>query len=665
MATNGYPRPTFSIDDTSKDTAVPVSIDQGLFEPLFFTFAAKGKPNKIMYTGDVAATTMLGTQTFDETSDFYNLSTRYLNYAAGVQGCYVVRLVDPAAALASIVIQVSTTTSQITQYQTDALGARVLDSSGKPIPLTEADGTTPKTEAGLTIKWSTRALAADEDPTAIKVTTTENTDNSTTITYPIMVLQGSSVGSLMNYWGVKLYRPSSPDRTVESNIGSVLYRMVPYYLVPGTNTTATVVTDVNGQGYDDFSFQNVAIDQTTAMNWAFKAILKNNYTDTSGNSLLDISFTPYGANIQALGAAVLAVSPELVSLGTNAWEIDLITALDTNANPYLHVAIDPTSSTTVSADAIVYMQGGTDGATDSATFNSLVQDYCVNAANSEFANNGRFGFTHIIDPGLAMATKTSLLTLLAVRPGLGIKLATQVSDNAANTEAEDIAAAQALMAEAALYPESTINAVPVMRVSLWAHCAELADASSYTGLVPSTYARLQTLCTYDSGSSITQDPGGFPGSIVSAFDVTTLNWVPNTDTEMQNAWGNGLNYLQYADSKTVFFPSMRTTYTYDTSLLSDDVFVDRVLYMMKLLWKVWAKYSGVRRPAKKLFSLIEKDATTQINLAIGQGITASVTLSQTAQDAALGYATDATISVKGDMPMRVLNFKFMIGRSDS
>ena len=665
MSNSGYPHPTFSIFDNSKDTAVAVSIDQGLFEPLFFTFAAKGTPNKILYTGDQAVTTMLGSQTFDETSDFYNVSTMYLNYAAGAQGAYVVRLVDPDATLAGIVIQAAVTSTQVPQYKTDVLGNRVLDTKGNPIPLTEADGTTPLTEPGISIAWSNRTLLSTEDPTALATVTTQNSDGSTTTTYPIVAMVGSSVGSLMNHWGIKLYRPSNPDRTTESNIASVLYRMVPYYLPPGTNTTATIVTDVNGQSYNDFSFKSVAIDSTTSENWAFQAILKNNYTDSNSNNLLDISFTTYGTNIQTIGTAALAVSPELVTLNTNAWEIDLITALDANHNPYKHIVVTSTSGTTVSADAIVYMTGGTDGKTDWNTFNSLIQSYCTNAATTEFANNGRFGFTHIIDPGVQMPVKTSLMSLLAVRPGLGLKIATQVFGQRANTEAEDIAAAQSLMAEAALYPESTVNGVPVMRVSLYGHCGELAGATSYTAAVSSTYARLMTLCTYDSGSSITSDPGGFPGSIVSVFDVSTLNWVPNTETEMSNAWGNGLNYLQYADSKTLFFPSLRTTYLYDTSLLSDDVFVDRVLYMMKLLWKVWAKYSGVRRPAKKLFSQIEKEATDKINTVIGQGITATVTLTQTAQDAALGWATDAIISIKGDMPMRVLNFQFQIGRSDS
>jgi hypothetical protein len=656
MYNAGYPAANFTWDDRSgASTEVLFStVTDGLCVPFGFTLAERGTPGEIYFGAAAELNKALGSETFREASKFFTPATRFIATAMGGQGVEVMRLVDPDATVARMGLFLHLNIGMVTQYQKTVTGAYILDTNGNPQPILDGSNN-PVQEQGVILRWVARALE-EESFDDLQI---QNTGFGTA--YPILGFEVSSPGSYGNRQGFSLYSTGSELAAVATDVNSVLYRFAPYELPTAVSTTASAIPDVFGSKFVDISFKDQAIYSRTSTNYAAEFVFGSNYVNAdNGDSLLPYNIKVYGENIAEIGELVLQLSPELGDI--DPYMIDLISGRMSTGEYYDHVQIDSDSSEVTNSAVVNYASDGTDGEVSFEKLQELIVDWLEGSDHGEFPNVQQHPMTHFTDPGFTMTTKLALLNMLDLRDNFKIDLATQDVLLPLNTKAQDLSAAQTLSFAAQAHPESVINGVGCTRVGVYAHAGKLVVGSAFAGNIPFTMNRLVQRREYDGGTYITGSAGGLPNSEVTLF--RKANWTADEEGVRKLAWAQSVNVVMHASRTVMFYPDIRTVYPNDTSLLSSDEVSDRIIYMMKICRGIWARYSGVRRPAEKLFPLIERDIDNEINTAMnGDNIQVVSTVLQTAVDANLGYATSVNLAISGNPALRQMNFNVIVGRS--
>lgn len=661
MFNTNYPTTKFTWRDNSgASTDVLFSApDDGLNVPFFFVLAERGVPGQIYFGGAKELNAALGSETFNPSSPYFNASTAFCGAAMAGQGVEVMRLVDEDATAATFGLFLEVTQAPITQYQKDPSGARLIDQNGNYIPRLQAGGTTPVTEAGVILKWTFRQLTTNENYLALTPVSVQNGSVTTTI-YPILAGKMDWVGSAGNRQGFMLYSTGTLAGGIANTIDSVLYRFVPMQLPTAVSTTASVIPDVFGQQYNDISFKPKAIYEGTNTNYSFDYVLGNSYTDSDGNNLLPYSMQVYSQHILTIGNLILSLSPELSDL--TPYKLDLISGADLSGNLYDHVQINPLSLDVVNPSVTKYALGGSDGDTSWQKFESLVYSWLTGSDHGEFTNLQQHPMTHYSDPGFSVATKTALLNMLDLRDNFKIDLSTQDITLPPNTKAQDLSTGQLLLFRAQMHPESVINGVGCTRVGIYAHAASLINGSPYSTIVPFTYNRLLQRRQFDGGTYIRGSAGGLPYSQVTDFKKP--NWVADDPVSQARSWASAINTVRHASRTVIHYPSIRTVYPNDTSLLSDDEVSDRIIYAFKIVRRIWARYAGVRKVPTKLFPLIQNDINNECAAAFsGDDITVQATVFQTAADKNLGAQVSVNLAFVGNLPIRTFNVNVIVERA--
>ena len=663
MFDGGFPTSRFSITDGSAqttDTLYAVE-DAGLCVPFQFILAERGEPGKIYYGAAAELTPVLGSNTFLESSEYYTPATRFLQTQMAGQGTQVMRLVDPDAEIATLGLFASVTVVDVVQYQKDSDGRRVIDVNGDFVPLmTTGQTPVPVTEPGVKILWSVRELTAQENyKTLVKKTVVDG--SITTEVYPIMALKMLSQGKYGNRQGFALYSTTSEMASAANAVGSILYRFIPLALPTDVSTTAGAIPDSFGQKYSDISFKASAIYDRTGIDYAFKNILSNNYVNsTSGETLLPYDVFTYGENVGLVGEAVLGYSEELE--GTDPYLLDLIAGMDMDGAHYDHVVIDPASSTILNSSHVNYAKGGSDGEVSFAKLQELIIDWIEGSDHGEFGYSYKHPMTHMSDPGFALDTKYALFNLLDLRDNFAIDFSTQDVSQPLNTKAQDLSIAQLLQARSQMHPESTINGVGCMRVSIWAHAGYLVNGTAYTGLVPYTLNRAIQRRNLAGGTYLKGSAGGRPNSEVTIFRGS--NWAADAEDDRSRSWSAGVNTVMHANFNVQFYPAMRTVYPNDTSLLVEQQFADVVIYLRKIAREVYTIFAGVDEAPASLFTAIEREIDNRCAFAFsGVNTRVKSTVYQTAADTALGYKTTVRLAISGNPALRVMDFDVEVSRN--
>lgn len=661
MFDNGYPTYNFSWQDRSgASTDASFEATDGLCVPFAFVMAERGEPGAIYFGGAAQLVPKLGSATFDPSQPYFNSSSQFIGTAMAGQGVEVMRLVDSAATVSNLGLFISVTNKPVTQFKKDASGSRLIDAQGNYIPKLLPDGVTAVSEPGVIIKWSVRELTDNESFDTLTPKTV-TTGNIITKTYPVVAINMTSPGKYGNRQGFSFYSTTTKDSSISQTIDSILYRFVPMELPTPISTTASAMVDVYGSQYNDVSFKDSAIYKGTNTNYSIDYIFNNNYVDAeSGENVLPYDVHTYGENIETVGAAALALSPELI--GYNPFMIDLMACSDLNGNLYDHIQLDVSSYGVVNQNVINYARGGSDGDTSWAKFEELVSTWLSGGDHGEFTNLQQHPMTHFSDPGFSLSTKTLLLNMLDLRDNFKIDLSTQDISLPANTKAQDISVGQTLLFRAQMHPESIINGVGCTRVGIYAHASTLSKGLTNGVLVPFNYNRLIQRRNLDGGTYIKGSSGGRPASDVTLFRKP--NWVADNESDQSLSWSNCINVVRHASRTKIFYPSLRTVYPNDTSLLSDDEVSDRIIYMYKIAREVWAEFVGTRKEVSKLFPQIQKEINDRCASAFaGDNINVRAVVFQTAADKNLGYQTSINLTVTGTMPLRTMNFNVIVARA--
>lgn len=639
-----FPRADINVKDIPvKQPADPTVLPLHL--PLFMSFAETGPVGVPVLGGTISLTSMFGNGFLDERSAFFQHPNVFIKNALPFQQIYFVRLADPTATEASFVLECTVTPGDIPQYQRTAGGALILDLNGDPKPLLGGGGL-PVTEPGVTLSFSTRPLTTGETLTNLTVTTTSGAGGATIHTYPLMAFK-THVGSAGNRLGFRLFYDAALNHSLVDNIDALTYAFQPVRLLPDRNIE-TPIFDIYGELAQTFAFKPAAFDPSTSSYYELRDVVTANFRGTSG---LPYEFHVYSANAGAIGEAILSVSPELGAI--SPYMVNILDVRDLAGNTYHHAVLAAGTSAILNPAVVNYLEGGTDGALTKAKLEELTVDFVAGLINPEISNSFRYPFTHIYDSGFTMVNKQALMAAYAVRDDVKIDFSTQDAANPPNTAAQDQSAGAALRAAALLFPESTDFGTQACRAAIFQQCGKLADGLVWPHPVPATLDRMIKRCRFNGQDFVSGEPKGRPNSEVTVFDRQSLNWTPATAAQMQLNWSAGLNYIQYCDVQTLFYPDLISVYPIDTSLLSGDVFVDYLIYLKKIIRRQWTIFVGRDDPPKSLFQDIEKAIDAAATYAFNNTITTETVVSQTAADTALGYQLTVTTTVKGNMPGRV------------
>ncbi len=664
MVKQTYPHVNINVQDNSAGSLAPTQTTP-LHKPFFFLLAENG-PVGVPYYGQYAdQVALFGSNTFNVNSSLFQHSTVFAKAAAQAQPIFVIRLADDTVTSASLVLEAVVTQELITQYQVDVLGAPILNSSGAPIPLLQVDGVTPVTQPGVSIAWQVRPLLPTETYTNI-ATTTAVINGNTVTTYPILADVANNPGAATNRSGWSFYYTPQYDTNLVAAINSMTYRFAPVILSSTNTGTTSMIYDSFNANYNDVSLKAVAIDPTTNQDVSLNGILANNYVgvDSIGNptDLLDYTVYVYSANVGAIGQQIITLSPEL-NQTMDPFLINIMTAVDANGNPYHHAIVATSSAQVLNQSVVNYHTGGTNGVLTKAAFETLVAAFCQVTVNPDFQDYFRYPFTNFYDSGFSLATKYAIAGLFSLRDDIKIDFSTQDVANVPNTSAQDQSAGAAILATILLYPESVLYGTDAMRASIYQQVGLLASSANggYTNWVPCTYDRMLKRSVYDNGSYIKGTPKGRPNSEVSEFKK--ISWTEASQMQKQLNWDTALNTIGYADMTTLFYSDLRSVYSDLTSLLSDDVFVDYLVYLKHIARDRWTYYAGKNTPIKNMASIISKDIDSVAAKAFNGLLPTTTTVYQTAADLQNGFSTTISIAVTGTMPERIWNVIIPVSRA--
>lgn len=188
------------------------------------------------------------------------------------------------------------------------------------------------------------------------------------------------------------------------------------------------------------------------------------------------------------------------------------------------------------------------------------------------------------------------------------------------------------------------------RAEIYQQAGHLASGT-YRGIMPSTLDVMIKKAQYQSTQSIMGQPAGLPNSEITIFK--DWNWTPCDPDHRQRSWDSGLNYFQYYDMTSIHWPAMRTVYRYDTSVLSNAIFTDVVVYTKHIARYNWARFAGVEMPfdllADRAKSAMSADMTTMLN----GYINFSCEFTQSEEEARIGYISHCTVNLYGNPQQRV------------
>ena len=87
-----------------------------------------------------------------------------------------------------------------------------------------------------------------------------------------------------------------------------------------------------------------------------------------------------------------------------------------------------------------------------------------------------------------------------------------------------------------------------------------------------------------------KSPTGAPGHIITNITDLSIPWIP---ASVRNRfWDVGLNWVQRYDMKSFFFPSYKTVYTDDTSVLNSILTVAACANLNRVAHAVWRDLAG-------------------------------------------------------------------------
>jgi hypothetical protein len=312
-------------------------------------------------------------------------------------------------------------------------------------------------------------------------------------------------------------------------------------------------------------------------------------------------------------------------------------------------------------ETTIYASGGSDGTTDLAEYEKLVNRENLNFGelDDQYENVAVYPFGVLYDTGLSMEGKYQMAEVLARRQDLRCVFTTYVeAEGRAPTASQELSRANALMARLRAYPESTLYGTPVCRAEIVLQTGYLAQ-DGYSKPVPQLLDYAQRWARF---------AGIGTGNLREGFDVDVS---PNNRIELvkdlnvkffnertqADLWKAGATYSLSYDRRSNFYPAIHSVYSDDTSVLISPITVSICCDIMRRVRRVHADFSGNATLTKE--QLIERCDNRILELVdgrYGQRVQVVPQTYFTDADDQRGFSWHCKVTVYANNPRTVMIF---------
>ena len=676
-----HPHVNINVKDESVG-AVVNNVILPLHKPFFPIRAAKGDVNVPHWFTGAEALAHYGKETFEKTSKFYRNEQLYIqNGITENQAAWYCRLATDDAKKSSLVIEAQVVTADIPQYKRDASGAIVYEIdpvTEEEIPVTLKDElNNPVTESGVKVIYTARPL---EDGEVFDMVETKAVADGTK--YPIMAFEYLSPGVAGDDSCFKFFcEPASQTEAGLAQHDALLYTFMPMEKAYGSDTPANL-SNIFGTSYTQFYLKPDVVEKSTGRQLSSNETVLRYYTNTiSKQYTLPYNVHFYSENVEAVAQAILdsETNAAILEEVSNPWMVNICTLTTLDNIPFTHAILGDENEVKFNSVWVNYLAGGTDGDISDKTFEELYRNVLKMKSIPELIDTAKYPITHLYDVGYTYDTKEAMAIFMGTQKRCKVELAAHETYNFIKEASEEgevsykqvtmpmqdmdssISMATAVRSACLLTPESELYGTPACRGEIFGQSGYLND-TNVKAIVPATLWIMQKRAQYHNTTFIKNTVKGSPNNNVTIF--RKWNWTPFAKDQRQLNWDNGINYFQYADMQTLFYPDIRTIYTEETSMLSETTYTDAIVYLMYMIDKTWAEHSGRTIPSNQLYDLVTKAIEGKAYAAFGNLFTVTATMYQTEAEALAGFIHHIQVVMTGYSPTRVWEADIIVRREN-
>lgn len=321
----------------------------------------------------------------------------------------------------------------------------------------------------------------------------------------------------------------------------------------------------------------------------------------------------------------------------------------------LNVAEDVYSIMRPIKDMNYYLSGGDDGTFADGGFEAKISAFLegtlltADGSYADLEDASRYPFNYLFDVGYALDTKEDLIAFQAirgdVRTSIGCYIVGETNDKLTN-----LSTGRYLRDFATMILESPEKGTQGCRTKIFAQSGTLIGATDGT-VYPLTIWDAFKHAQYQNRTFLDEKPAGLPNSICDI--IQEWNWIPSAEETKRRLWNDGLNYAQYYNMTGVHFPSIRTVYSYETSVLVNDFFVDAICYAKQIMRGIWHEFTGTDMPFAVLSAALTRRITERIGSLFNGLYAFDVLVYQTEEEKNLGFVTHIQLNVTSPATSRV------------
>lgn len=563
---------------------------------------------------------------------------------------------------------------------------------------------TPVTEEGIELTWKLRHPTQDEIDEGLDQLAVV-TNGGTTV-YPVLAFESLYAGEYGNDYAFRFFYDKKINTTDALRAFKSVFNSLTVIRREYNSSTTETITDIFGKSTNDFAVNPDAIDTETGIRYDMASVLGRTFD--SDKVTLPYTIFTFENNLKTIGERVIAVetpaslcAPEIgvaiasgeeTTVGAavglmSGYQVNAVTGENVKGVPYNHVHIvgrvadDTLDSTETSMDVVLdrdinnYLVGGTDGSSIDAEFaDRAMYRFCKLYLNPKIVDKFRYPFTHMYDVGYSMTTKFAMIDFINIRDDVVVELSTQVllpntwvdgvsaRPLSLNDNSTDVTNGMVLRERANLMRESNRHNTDCCRVSIYKNAAYPVSAT-YVEPIPFTFWSAVQHSLYGNRTQMSkQEPRGWPYSYNLLFRRNSWQYMDYEENTKEVSWNAGLNYCQYADTSRIFFPSLRTVYRHDTSVLSDQWVVDAVVYTKHVCRKAWGSHVGRNDKTETFQTSVKTYLETELGHLFNDKYDFTVSVYQTEEEQKIGYIQHVKVSLIFPATNRVLDIDIEVNR---
>ena len=655
------PQVTFNIKDEFPINAATTPV-YPLYKPMYALKSQKGLPGLFYYETYAQAEKALGKETFNELNlTYFSPASMFVKAAMEHAGCWIYRLIPDDARSAQLAIFATIEEGPVPVYRKSELtGERLVDENGDWIPVLIGDNR-PDTIMGYIVTWTVENLVDGDE--FDKLTPHEYIDVEFAKTkFPIIGFKAKSVGEGGNGLGFEIYYDDSQNTVTNiintnSIINTFRFKERSYNL-----SSVDFIRDDTGATEIYGSIIDGTVNKTTNLNVSITDLLDSRYT---GSNEFPMEVHTYSENLQLmqnLFSTVLSFSeqnsiPEECVNG-------FITNFFTGVNPFTGYEYDAMVVVNNFAKKNVtnYLNYGDDGTLSWANENIMVQQLLSLDSFPDLEDEARYPINSIVDVGYLMETKYAMIDFMDIRKDVNVVVSPYQHGLPELTQAEEFSVGAALRTRSLLIQESTLYATEACRA-----CIMLQSGVPVTSVknltVPGSYWVAKQLAKTYNGTYLGNPMLTWPYSINDLFKK--LNWYPIKLDYKNKLYSSGLNYTQWLDANVLHVAALRTVYPNDASKLVDFPFVVVCGFIRQLVRYIGMKFTGTELPKNIRHYYIKNEIEGALTNMLNGQYFPEVSISQTAEEEALGYIDHVYINMPVDKSMTLLAVDLIVKKPTS